>query len=247
MEEIEKTLREYGLSEKEARVYLTLATIGSATANKISEKADLVRTTTYDILKALREKGIVSSIIRNKILYFEAATPDKLIQTLEEKKQKIRDIIPELKKLKIRVSEKPVVELYEGKEGIKTVYQDILQEKKILCAFSNTHFIFNVLPFFVPRFIKKRMQSRISIKLLNEKTRESINLMKKRDKQELRETRFIPQLKNIPITEYVYGEKVAILSTEPREPLGVIINHPEFAKSQQLLFDLLWEKAEKEP
>ncbi|MBW2990884.1 hypothetical protein KY348_04210 [Candidatus Woesearchaeota archaeon] len=245
MEEIEKTLREYGLSEKEAKVYLTLTTTGSATANKISEKADLVRTTTYDILKALREKGIVSSIIRNKILYFEAAPPDKLIQTLEEKKQKIRDIIPDLKKLKIRATEKPVVELYEGKEGIKTVYQDILQEKKPLCAFSNTHFIFNVLPFFVPRFIKKRMQSRISIKLLNEKTRESINLMKKRDKQELRETRFVPRLKNIPLTEYIYGNKVAILSTKPEEPLGVIINHLEFAKSQQLLFDLLWEKAEK--
>ncbi|MBI4919394.1 hypothetical protein HY837_05655 [archaeon] len=241
----EEELKDYGLSEKETKVYLTLLRIGSVTVNKIAEKADLIRTTTYDLLKGLREKGFVSSMVKNKILYFEAANPQKLIQFLEEKKRKVENILPQLKALKAELPQKPYVEVYEGKEGIKTVYQDILQEKKNLIAISNTHFIFRVLPFYAPHFIKQRLKSKIFIKLLNEKTKESIELMKKKDREELRETRFIQELRNIPITEYIYGNNVAILGTNQEEPLGIIIRHKDFAKEQQILFNLLWEKAEK--
>ena len=53
----EEELRKYGLSEKEAKVYLALLKKGPSTVNEIAESADLVRTTTYDILKILREEG----------------------------------------------------------------------------------------------------------------------------------------------------------------------------------------------
>ena len=245
MQQIHDALKEYGLSEKEGSVYLALLTIGESTVNQTAEKADLVRTTTYDILKGLREKGMVSSVVKNSVLYFDAVDPNKLIQVLDLKREKIKGIIPELKRLKTNIPKKPTVELYEGKEGMKTVYQDILDEKKTLHAFSNTHYVFNVLPYFVPHFIKKRIESGIKIKLLNEKTKESIELMKKNDRKELRETRFIPQMKELAITQYIYADNVAILSTDERNPLGIIIRHPEFAKEQKLLFDLIWERAEK--
>jgi len=245
MAEIKQVLQEYGLSEKEAIVYIMLLSLGTSTVNNISKKTGLIRTTTYDILKSLKEKGIVSIIVKNKFQYFQATAPEKLIQILEEKKEKINSILPDLKSLHLKVSNLPSVELFEGKEGIKSVYQDIINEKKSLSAISNTHFIFNVLPFFTPNFIKNRIKNKINIKLLNEKTKESIELMKKKDKQELRETRFIPELKDIVITEYIYGEKVAIINTNPEDPFGILIRNNDFAKAQKLLFDLLWKTAEK--
>ena len=69
--------------------------------------------------------------------------------------------------------------------------------------------------------------------------------MKSKDEKELRETRFIPELQKIPITEYIYGEKVAILKTNPQDPLGIIILDKDFAQSQKLLFELLWKRAER--
>jgi HTH-type transcriptional regulator, sugar sensing transcriptional regulator len=188
---------------------------------------------------------MVSFIVKNKIQYFQPATPEKLIQILEEKKAKINSILPELKKLNIEIQEAPAVEIYEGKEGIKSVYEDIIIDKKTLYAISNTHYIFNIMPFFTHNFVKQRVKNKITIKLLNEKTKESMKLMKNKDKQELRETRFIQELKNIPITEYIYGEKVAIFNTNPNEPFGILIRNKDFAKAQKTLFDLLWNKAEK--
>jgi len=241
----EEQLREYGLSEKEAKVYTMLLSLGASTVTNISKKTNLIRTTTYDILKSLKEKGIVSFVIKNKVQYFQATNPEKLIQILEEKKTKIKSILPDLKNLHLEVSKLPAVELYEGREGIKSVYQDILDDKKSLSAFSNTHFIFNVLPFFVPNFIKNRIKNKIFIRLLNEKSEETIELMKNKDKKEMRDTRFISELKDIPITEYIYGDKVAILSTNLDDPFGILIRNKDFAKAQKLIFELLWDKAEK--
>ena len=245
MQNINTTLHEYGLSEKEAKIYISLLSIGSCTVNILSKKTGLVRTTTYDILKSLKDKGLVSCIVHNKIICFQATAPEKLIQILDEKKQKINSILPMLNNLHVEISNQPSVELYEGKEGIKSIYQDVLDEKKPLSAFSNTHYIFNVLPFFVPNFIKNRVKRNIRLRLLNEKTKESVKLMKKKDREELRETRFIPELKSMAITEYIYGDKVAILSTNPDDPFGILIRNKDYAKTQRLLFDLLWERAEK--
>jgi sugar-specific transcriptional regulator TrmB len=245
MTEIKQILEEYGLSEKEIKIYITLLSIGSSKVNEIAKRAELIRTTTYDLLKTLKEKGLVSFTNLNNKLYFQATAPERIILLLEEKKKKIMSILPELKKMHIEVSNIPAIKIYDGKEGIKSIYQDILNERKEISSFSNTHFIFNVLPFFTPNFIRTRMKNKIFIKLLNEKTKESLELMKNKDKKEMRETRFIDELKDIPITEYIYGDKVAILNTNPQDPLGILIKNKDFAKTQQLLFDLLWKKAEK--
>ena len=76
-------LKKYGLSEKEARLYIALLKLGPSTVNNIAEEADIVRTTTYEILKKLREEGIVASMTLNNILNFEAADPEKLAQILD--------------------------------------------------------------------------------------------------------------------------------------------------------------------
>lgn len=241
--EPEEALKLYGLSDKELKVYLALLSTGQATVNQIAEKTDLVRTTTYDILKKLRENALVGSVVKNKILYFEAADPAKLIQILEEKRSAINDVLPNLRAKRLGLPQKPTLELFEGKEGIKTIYQDILEQQKPLAAISNSHYAFKVLPYFVPRFIKERVKRKIHVALLTERTKETLELLKKRDKQEFRQTRFVAELKNIPITEYVYGDTVAILGTKPEEPLGILIRHADFAHAQKIIFDLLWNRA----
>jgi len=243
MDEFEVLLQEMGFSEKESKVYLTLLSIGSSTVNTIAEYADLIRTTTYDILKSLREKGMVSSLVRNKVLYFEAADPGKLIEVFDAKKQKLNEALPALRKLRRIVPTGPTLELYEGKEGIRTIWQDVLKERKSLMAISNYDSLFNTLKYLSPRFIQQRVKEKIPAMLLTEKTIGAIKIWKKKDKEELRETRFLPALEHTKITEYIYGNKVAILSTDPQNPLGILIRHSEFAEQQKVLFEQLWKKA----
>ena len=78
----EQILKEYGLSDNEIKVYLASLSLGTSKVNEISKKADLLRTTTYEVLKTLVEKGLVSYVIKSGVRYFEAAYPNKLINIL---------------------------------------------------------------------------------------------------------------------------------------------------------------------
>jgi hypothetical protein len=120
-----------------------------------------------------------------------------------------------------------------------------LRNQQPISAISNYQSVFNTLKYFAPRFIKQRVEKKIFARILTEKTPQAIQTWKKNDKNELRETRFIKSLEQIKITEYIYGEKVAILATDPQNPLGMLIRNKEFAEQQKVLFELLWKQAEK--
>ena len=60
-------LKEFGLTETEEKVYLSLLKQGTSLASDIIKKTQLHRTTIYDVLERLISKGFVSYIIQNKI------------------------------------------------------------------------------------------------------------------------------------------------------------------------------------
>ena len=93
-------LKEFGLSDNEIEIYICLLKTGTSNANKIAKIIGMKRTTTYDNLSFLMSKGIVSTITKDKVQYFEASDPENIIALLEEKKGKINKIVPELKRLK---------------------------------------------------------------------------------------------------------------------------------------------------
>ena len=86
---MEDELRDYGLSEKETKVYIACLKAGACTANRISELADLRRGTTYDILESLKGKGIISSFKSGKKYQFQATEPKELLVLLKEKKHRL--------------------------------------------------------------------------------------------------------------------------------------------------------------
>ncbi|MCX6717482.1 MAG: hypothetical protein NTU76_02310 [Candidatus Taylorbacteria bacterium] len=128
----EKYLKEIGLSEKEAEVYLALLRGDSFSILEISKKTKINRTTIYPVIKSLSEKGLVSETTTNTKVNYQAESPDRLETfierqkiLLEENSKKMKDIIPQLKSTQREVGERPVVKYFEGKEGIISVNEDL--------------------------------------------------------------------------------------------------------------------------
>jgi len=240
---MEKELREFGLTDREVKVYLALIQLGTALVQDISRKAGTYRTYTYEILKSLMEKGLVSYFIKSSKQYFEVAEPEKLLNILKEKESKINDILPELKNLYKSTKEKPKIEFFIGKEGIKTVLDSLIKTNQEILVYGSTKKQISLLDFYFPNYIKRRIASKIKIKVLTEKSKETFH-QKEKDEEELRETRFLPTGIEFPTATNIYGNKVAILSLE-KEPIGLIIDNEEIAKTQKIIFELLWKIAEK--
>jgi len=238
---MEEELREFGLTDKEIKVYLALLRLGSSQVQEISRKAGTYRTYTYDILKSLKEQGLVSYVIKSGTQYYEIAEPEKLINILKEKEKKIENIIPSLNDMYKSTSEKPKVQIYEGKEGLKTVLDDLIKTKKEIWVYGSTKMQISLMEFYFPNFIQRRIKERIKTKVITEKSSASISI-NRNNKKELRETKFLPENLDLPNVINIYGDKVAILSFK-ENLLGIIIENKSFAETQRTIFNLLWKIA----
>ena len=130
---MKQKIRELGFSEKEADVYLTIVEIGSAVASDIAKKARIKRSTTYVILDALLERGLVSVTERQRVKLYNSTPPEQLIQHLQDTAKRYtsmadtaKKLLPALKASRKELAPAPKVQLFQGAKGIKTVYEDTL-------------------------------------------------------------------------------------------------------------------------
>ncbi len=239
MNKYNEVLKEFGLSENEVKVYITLLKTGESGVQNLAKNAGLPRTTTYHILESLSQKGLVSHIDKDKIRYFQAANPKIIPEILEEKKKRIKEIIPELLTITETFAEKPKVEVYEGIKGIKTILEDVLETKQAILHYGDIISLQNALKYIFPQFINKRIENKIPIKIIGKKEEAHKELLKKATK-EYREFKFIPPNYTFKSSIFIYNKKVAILSLQQEPYYGIIIDNEDFHQTQKNMFDLLW-------
>ena len=87
-------------------MYLALLELEVATVNETAKTANINRSSTYVVLESLKKKGLVSTLEDKRIQRYVATPPEMLLQEAKDKaqkaeeiKNKISDIIPELKAL----------------------------------------------------------------------------------------------------------------------------------------------------
>lgn len=229
----EEALKEVGLSDKEIEVYLANLGLGSAFVQRIAHAARLNRTSTYDILSSLEKKGFVSYTITAGKRYYQATNPNKLLDLLKEKESLVKKALPELTSVMESVAQKPKVEVYVGINGLKSVFEDILRNSSsFLCIASKEH-LFKLFKYYFPHFVKKRMQKGIKVKIISDKQPYDKKAPYKLIKKEIK------------TATWIYNGKIAMVSLEEKEPIGILIHEKNFYETQKLIFDLLWENLDK--
>lgn len=87
--QLKLTLQNFGFSEKEADVYIGLLELGKGTVTEISRKAGINRTTGYDILNSLTNKGVVSVSGKEPKQEYAAESPDSITTYLKRQAEKV--------------------------------------------------------------------------------------------------------------------------------------------------------------
>ena len=229
-------LQEVGLNENEAKVYLQVLKDQGETASTIAKRAKINRTTVYLELNNLIEKGLVSYLIKNKKRFFQAVEPEKLIDILDEKKQKITKIIPQLKGLHKTINPFKI-EILEGKEGVKTLYQQIIKESKEACAFGVTGEAFEILKFEFPHLAKKAKENNLKLKYLaNTNAEKKLKQLPKGFVQ----IKYLPQEITSNVTTIIFNNKIAIQSLEKENIFVTIITDKQLSQGYKNYFEYMW-------
>ena len=247
LEKLFNTLREIGPTANEANTYIGLLNIGTNPVSTIAKKVNLNRGTCYAILERLMRKGFIQEIMKNNITYYTAVEPHYIVEHLKRKQYTLREKIdylsnalPEFESIKAGTSAKPKVIFFEGEEGLRNIMEDTLTALHELRAYASVPELLSLLPNYFQNYYKRRVNKKIFVKALCPANPISIDY-KKRDKNELRETRLIPPEFDFHLDILIYNNKVTITSLQAK--FGILIESKEMAEAQRRIFDLIWDGA----
>jgi len=234
-EELKVALEKYGLSHNESKVYITLLQLGSAMAGKIAKEVQMDRTSCYDALKKLIKKGLVSYVVEANRKLFKAVSPERLLGILKEKEDEILEVMPKLKEIYKPEKGKYNVTMYRGYKGMKSVFEDILEEakgKENLVIDSSGMFA-EKMPYYLPHFIKGLEKNRIKVRHIVRKDKDI-------HPSKTTTVRYFPKTsKETVITTNIYDDKVAIILWTD-VPEAIIIENKAAAESYRDYFEILW-------
>ncbi|SFF78186.1 TrmB family transcriptional regulator [Neptunomonas qingdaonensis] len=239
-------LERLGFDQREITIYRALLSLGPSPIRSIAEKAGINRGTTYDCLKVLLQKGIVSYLPKGKRRLFSPRDPEVLLQLAEQKQLEISNtiqqlknsIIPELNHLKPNFTAANV-QFYEGDDGIEFVLRDILSsvsqmsERKYSVFSSKPIRSHLYRPF--PNYTAQRIQRKIGVRV--------IAIGEGGEDAELSQRKWIKTEGPVDAAYIaIYPPKCAIISLASNNyPTAVLIDSKEVSTAQQIIFDTLWE------
>ncbi|MBP6910532.1 BlaI/MecI/CopY family transcriptional regulator [Patescibacteria group bacterium] len=241
MESLLLTLQQYGLSEKEAKVYLTTLQLGSAPGSSIARNSQENRATVYTILKELQKKGIVNEVRKGNMTYFSVVAPELLLRELEDKYNTFKEKIPEFLAMAEKFGNKPKIQFFEGIEGVKKMYEDLLSSQTEILSFLGIEQSNKDLLYYLNReFLVKRIKNDIHAKVILSDTpanQRYAGIDEKAKKQSIliKKSGFM-----IEGEINIYGpNKISIALMNDNEMSGLIISSEQLYTTCKNIFDLV--------
>ncbi|MDA1060385.1 MAG: hypothetical protein O3B47_01180 [bacterium] len=238
-------LTQLGLSQEEAKVYLATLELGGSYASNIARKAGVNRATCYHTLNNLKSKGFLNSFNKGKVLWFNAEPPQVIANIQEEKLEKAKELIPQLLSISNTLAFKPKIRFYEGIEGVKTIFEDILNTKEELLGYTNLNGLGNIMSDYFKKFCEKKIKNKIKTRIISPSTKDATKLIKQFYPKDYDKN--LVEILLVNKDEFyfendisIYENKVAVVSLNPDEVIGLIIESPTLAKSMRSIFNLAW-------
>ncbi len=244
-------LQKFGLKPTEIEVYTTLLELGEQPASLVAKKLNLKRTTVRVYLENLTKLGLIKFHWKDRAQYFSAETPEqalanlriqqkKSINKMEKKLQDFATIIPELTSMIREDAYMPKVIFFEGTDQLKRMYKDTLtSESEILCLSSIEDMVELFGVQYDTWYVKKRVKKQIPLRYIAKDSKVE-RKERKKDKQFMRQSRFIPHSSfDISNEINIYDNKVSIITLRD-EKIGILIESQEIYRTMKVIFETLW-------
>ncbi len=234
-----------------ARIYLFLLHNGPTSASGIARGIGVPRSSLYGMLERLGGRGLVAQFLRRDVKLFSAEPPEKInllfqekIASLEKQQSEYRTLIQTLRTDAHTLSLQPRFQLFEGQDGLQHVLRDMLLYSDIETqSFWPIRTMIDTLsPDFFRAFNRERVKNRLYTRALWPEAQQ-IDTKKYpylgSGMDFYREIRIAPQDIDCSMGYWIYGSKVAFLSSS-RESFGFIIESHELTRTLLTQFEVVW-------
>lgn len=239
-------LRKIGVSDGEIKIYNVLLGTGATSVDGLNKKTGVDRRNIYDILNKLIERGFVSYMEENGKKTFRASNPESILNYLDEKrsdlegvKEEITKLIPSIQQLLIPKPEEQFAEIFRGSEGMKSVWNDMLNYDAIYWIGSGLY-VPERYPAFWKDWNKRRIKKRVeSYNLIRHEKRGAFS------EKEFKNFKFLPkEFSGNPTVTVIYGNKV-VQQLFSGKMFFFVITSRELAENYKRYHRFLWDKVAK--
>lgn len=244
------------VSPDESKLYIAMLSSGSITAGDLAKQTGFPRPSVYTILKRLVIKGLVLESRKDNKKVFIPIHPDQVVDLFEVKKKELeysekefKSLLPDLRSLLSGSYISPKLEIFESREGLERVLKDMLLYRDITteAVWPIQTMIDTLSPTFFDRHNRERIQRNIFTRAIWPEN-QVINFKKHpylgSGKDFKREIRIAPENIDFSMGYWIYGSKIAFLSSR-KESFGFIIESAELAKTLRSQFEIIWNHSEK--
>lgn len=242
---LEQYLQNIGLSDKEAKIYLAGLQLGPASLQELTKNAGIKRTTGYEIMDELVSKNFFTISQKDKRKVFIAQEPDNLVLFLKQKEHILNQIMPDLEAIKNISASKPAIRIYDGIEGIKQVYQDMIKKPGEILALAAPRPVIakTILSYLTNEWKPLRLKLKIKMRRVNINESGDVSRDFTHDEfpNKLEVVKYLPA-NNYPFSVgiYIYRQKVAFVSYAESELTALIVRSPEISRTMKMIFEMYW-------
>jgi sugar-specific transcriptional regulator TrmB len=251
---MEEVLKSLGLTNSQIRVYKALTELGSAPAAVIAQRAKVYRTNLYDILEQLRKKGLVTSNVHNKTLFFSITEPRNLLTLMEEQKASLRkteadlhECVKSLKRAPVILNRKNIV-VYQDREGLQYFYEqlvDMAQSHDEVLVIGSSATIFDAFNYYILNLSKRIREINVRGRMIANKEIIRNAIMQRTMGLVKMKLRSLPKGYVSPAAIFIFKDTVGFCNFM-ENPFVIMVDDKNFAHSYKKHFNDLWKTASPE-
>lgn len=235
---------EIGLTNAQIKVYMSLSEFGESKTGGVIKKTGLHSSVVYNALTQLIEQGLVSFILKGKVKHFYATDPENLLKFIENKRDNIQKIIPQLKLNSIKPKQE--AQVFLGWKGVYAAFNkilDVLPKGSEYIAFGagfEEQYSEEAKKFF-REYQKRRAQMKYKIKIIvNESSKEQVKSYGWYPEFGKPEYRYVPGF--APVGIIIFEDNVLQVAFE-ETPIAVMTTSKQIADSYRKMFHSMWKIA----
>lgn len=244
--EPEILIKNLGLTDKEAAVYLAILELGESTVQPIAQAAGVKRTSVYYFIDHLVELGLIEvAVIRNR-KHFKARSPEYLANLQQQRLAEIQEVIPQFMSIYNTSTTKPKISYFEGPEQVRQIMLEELNHKTIRSIWPMKEIVEMIggSPF-MARLVSQLKKKGAKVKAIRFPHQEvEYEGWQNTPQESWREIRYAKEGTYFPLAIQIYDEDTVAFISSKKEGFGIMIESVELAAAMIYLFELFWGQAE---
>lgn len=242
MDELIQIIKNGGMSEKEAKIYLAALELGEGSIHDLSKKSGLVRTSLYYRIDKLVHDGFLIETKRNKKKFYMACPPTDVATKLRQRVRDFESNIELLEEKRGSLFKRPRMYFLHGPVGFKETWNIIFKSdpREYSIITEGLNFLDYVKAKYIVSEIiaEKKRQGVKSLQIIVDSTYAREQVIPK-DKAENRKSKILPAGTRLGFTEIICPKLVAFISPKFNDSI-FIVEDASFAETRKILFDYMW-------